>query len=77
MYLTIFRKTHINYIITSETYNNHLIIVLQGAYFGQNVPILLFGIISTMAGTTAFLFPETKDKKLPDTVGQVEIVGEV
>jgi len=77
VYLTIFQKTRVNYIITSETYNNHLIIVSQGAYFGQYVPILLFGIISTMAGATAFLLPETKDKKLPDTVRQVELVREV
>jgi len=30
-----------------------------------------------MAGATAFLLPETKDKKLPDTVTQVELVKEV
>ncbi|CAI6355684.1 unnamed protein product [Macrosiphum euphorbiae] len=48
---------------------------LLGAYFGQYVPILLFGILSTIAGATAFLFPETKDKKLPDTVREIELVG--
>ncbi|XP_060880528.1 solute carrier family 22 member 21-like isoform X1 [Metopolophium dirhodum] len=50
---------------------------LLGAYFGQYVPILLFGIISFMAGALAFLFPETKDQKLPDTLKQAEFVGEV
>jgi len=30
-----------------------------------------------MAGALAFLFPETKDQKLPDTVKQAEFVGEV
>lgn len=59
----------------SETYNSYLNIVSQGAYFGQYVPILLFGILSTIAGATAFLFPETKDKKLPDTVREIELVG--
>lgn len=56
---------------------NYLIIVSQSTYFGQYVPILLFGIISFMAGGLAFLFPETKDQKLPDTVKQAEFVGEV
>ncbi|XP_015363439.1 PREDICTED: solute carrier family 22 member 5-like [Diuraphis noxia] len=50
---------------------------LLGAYFGQYIPILLFGIISTMAGAMSFLFPETKDQKLPDTVKQVKSVEEV
>ncbi|XP_027853755.2 solute carrier family 22 member 21-like isoform X2 [Aphis gossypii] len=50
---------------------------LLSAYFGHYVPILLFGIISFMAGALAFLFPETKDQKLPDTVKQAEFVGEV
>ncbi|XP_050535666.1 solute carrier family 22 member 4-like isoform X2 [Daktulosphaira vitifoliae] len=50
---------------------------LLSAYFGQYVPILLFGIISFVAGALAFLFPETKDQKLPDTVKQAELVGEV
>ncbi|KAF0767385.1 solute carrier family 22 member 21-like [Aphis craccivora] len=50
---------------------------LLSVYFGSYVPILLFGIISFMAGALAFLFPETKDQKLPDTVKQAEFVGEV
>ncbi|XP_025209233.1 solute carrier family 22 member 21-like isoform X1 [Melanaphis sacchari] len=50
---------------------------LLSAYFGTYVPIMLFGIISFMAGALAFLFPETKDQKLPDTVKQAEFVGEV
>lgn len=57
--------------------NNCLNIVSQSVYFGSYVPILLFGIISFMAGALAFLFPETKDQKLPDTVKQAEFVGEV
>jgi len=51
-------------------------IVSQKTYFGEYVPILLFGIISFIAGALAFLFPETKDLKLPDTVKQAEFVGE-
>ncbi|XP_025421175.1 solute carrier family 22 member 21-like isoform X2 [Sipha flava] len=50
---------------------------LLASYFGQYVPILLFGIISFIAGALSFLFPETKDQKLPDTVKQAEFVGEV
>jgi len=30
-----------------------------------------------MAGAMSFLFPETKDQKLPDTVKQVKSVEEV
>ncbi|XP_050436536.1 solute carrier family 22 member 21-like isoform X2 [Adelges cooleyi] len=50
---------------------------LLSTYFGSWVPIMLFGIISFIAGALAFLFPETKDQKLPDTVKQAELVGEV
>jgi len=51
--------------------------VSQALYFGHYMPILLFGIISFMAGALAFLFPETKDQKLPDTVKQAELVEEL
>lgn len=51
--------------------------VPQAMCFGHYVPILLFGMLSFMAGALAFLFPETKDQKLPDTVKQAEFVGDV
>uniref|UniRef100_A0A2S2PLV9 Solute carrier family 22 member 21 n=1 Tax=Schizaphis graminum TaxID=13262 RepID=A0A2S2PLV9_SCHGA len=50
---------------------------LLGAYYGQYVPILLFGILSITAGALSFFFPETKDKKLPDTVKQAEFVVDI
>ncbi|XP_025207541.1 solute carrier family 22 member 21-like [Melanaphis sacchari] len=50
---------------------------LLSAYFGQYAPILLFGILSLIAGALSFFFPETKDKKLPDTVKQAEFVVEL
>lgn len=51
--------------------------ISQAVYFGQYIPILLFGMLSFMAGALAFLFPETKGQKLPDTVKQAEFVGDV
>jgi hypothetical protein len=75
------RKTlyirHTRIVICTSDMNNYINIVSQSAYFGPYIPILLFGIISFMAGALAFLFPETKDQKLPDTVKQAEFVGEV
>ncbi|CAH1732788.1 solute carrier family 22 member 21-like isoform X2 [Aphis gossypii] len=50
---------------------------LLSAYFGQYVPILLFGILSITAGALSFFFPETKDRKLPDTVKQAEFEVEI
>lgn len=51
--------------------------VLQATYFGPNAPILIFGIMSFIAGLLSFLFPETKDKKLKNTIKEVEFVEEV
>jgi len=36
---------------------------------------LTFGIASFLAGFLAFFLPDTKDKKLPDTVKEAELVG--
>jgi OCT family organic cation transporter-like MFS transporter 4/5 len=49
---------------------------LQANYFGNYVPILLFGMMSFISGAISFLFPETKDQKLPDTIKQVQLVEE-
>jgi len=48
---------------------------LQGLYFGNFLPVLIFGVVSFVAGAFSFFLPETKDKKLPDTVKQAEAVG--
>lgn len=48
--------------------------MLQSTYFGPWVPISLFAVVSFIAGAMAFLFPETKDQKLPDTVKQAKFV---
>lgn len=57
---------------------NELLVYLffwfQGQHFGFFLPVLIFGIMSFVAGAFAFFLPETKDKKLPDTVQQAEAV---
>jgi len=49
----------------------------QSAYFGPTVPILLFGIVSFVAGALALLFPETRNQKLPDTIKEARFDGQV
>lgn len=39
------------------------------------MPVLIFGVVSFVAGVLAFFLPETKGKKLPDTVKEAELVG--
>ncbi|VVC33623.1 Sugar transporter, conserved site,Major facilitator superfamily domain,Major facilitator, sugar [Cinara cedri] len=51
-------------------------IIFLATIFGKkNVPIVLFGCISFVAGGLAFLFPETKNQKLPDTIKQAEFIN--
>jgi hypothetical protein len=38
----------------------------------QSLPLLLFGIVSFIAGMLALLFPETLGARLPDTVEELE-----
>ncbi|XP_055692440.1 organic cation transporter protein isoform X1 [Lutzomyia longipalpis] len=47
---------------------------LLGLYV-KPLPLILFGILSFIAGITAFFFPETLRKKLPDTVDEAENLG--
>uniref|UniRef100_A0A1B0FY37 Major facilitator superfamily (MFS) profile domain-containing protein n=1 Tax=Phlebotomus papatasi TaxID=29031 RepID=A0A1B0FY37_PHLPP len=47
---------------------------LLGLYV-KPLPLILFGILSLFGGITAFLFPETLKKKLPDTVEEAENLG--
>lgn len=49
--------------------------MLQALYCGKFLPELVFGVMSFLAGTFAFYLPETKHKKLPDTLKQAEVVG--
>ncbi|KAK7602882.1 hypothetical protein V9T40_006856 [Parthenolecanium corni] len=43
---------------------------------GQHAPVLLFGVTSVIAGGLSTSFPETLNKKLPDTVNQAKMVDE-
>jgi OCT family organic cation transporter-like MFS transporter 4/5 len=38
----------------------------------KSLPLLLFGIVSFIAGMLALLFPETLGARLPDTVEDLE-----
>jgi len=44
---------------------------LLGRYM-ESLPLMLFGIVSFIAGLLALLFPETKDKPLPDSIEAAE-----
>lgn len=39
------------------------------------LPLVLFGIMSTIAGLLSLLFPETLNLKLPDTIQEAEMIG--
>lgn len=39
------------------------------------LPLLLFGVLSTIAGFLSLLFPETLNTKLPDTIYEAENIG--
>ena len=41
----------------------------------ESLPLLLFATVSLIAGVTAFLLPETINKKLPDTVEEAEALS--
>lgn len=52
-----------------------ILIFLQKGLYVKPLPLVLFGILSLFGGITAFLFPETLKKKLPDTVEEAENLG--
>ena len=37
-------------------------------YYRPDMPFLIFGVATLIGGLSAYLLPETKGKKLPDTV---------
>jgi hypothetical protein len=37
-------------------------------YYRPDIPFLIFGVATLIGGMSAYLLPETKGKKLPDTV---------
>ncbi|XP_050525311.1 organic cation transporter-like protein isoform X2 [Daktulosphaira vitifoliae] len=45
------------------------------SYFGQSAPIILFSGATFVAGCSALFFPETFNKKMPDTVLEAEAIG--
>lgn len=40
-----------------------------------SLPLILFGLMSIIAGLLSLIFPETLGTKLPDTVWQAENIG--
>ena len=42
--------------------------VAQLGYYRPDMPFLIFGVATLIGGLAAYLLPETKGKKLPDTV---------
>lgn len=48
--------------------------VLLRDVVGKHAPVLLFGVISLIAGGLATFFPETYNKKLPDTMNEAKII---
>lgn len=56
--------------------HNYFYIELQKDLVGQHAPVLLFGVTSVIAGGLSTSFPETLNKKLPDTVNQAKMVDE-
>ncbi|XP_065213734.1 organic cation transporter protein-like isoform X2 [Planococcus citri] len=50
--------------------------VLLRDMFGKHAPVLLFGVIAVVAGGLSTSFPETLNKKLPDTLNQAKLENE-
>ncbi|VVC35894.1 Sugar transporter, conserved site,Major facilitator superfamily domain,Major facilitator, sugar [Cinara cedri] len=48
---------------------------LLATYFGESAPLLLFGGAALVSGLLALLFPETYNKRMPDTVLEAEEIG--
>lgn len=51
-------------------------VILQRDVLGKHAPVLLFGVISVIAGGLGTSFPETLNKKLPDTLNQAKLENE-
>ncbi|XP_050424536.1 organic cation transporter-like protein [Adelges cooleyi] len=48
---------------------------LLSTYFGQSAPLIMFSGAAFIAGCLALLFPETFNRKMPDTVLEAEAIG--
>jgi OCT family organic cation transporter-like MFS transporter 4/5 len=36
------------------------------------IPVIIFGIVSTLAGLLSLMLPETRNKKMPESVAEIE-----
>ena len=45
--------------------------ILQGA-IQPGIPAIIFGIVATLAGLLSLMLPETLNKKMPESVAEVE-----
>ena len=50
--------------------------VAELGYYKPNMPFLIFGIATLIGGFAAYLLPETKGKKLPDTIEEAVKIQE-
>ncbi|KAL7629960.1 UNVERIFIED_CONTAM: hypothetical protein RMT77_019920 [Armadillidium vulgare] len=48
----------------------YIIDLLGDIYYG--IPFIIFGILSLAAGALCFLLPETRNKRLPETIAEIE-----
>jgi OCT family organic cation transporter-like MFS transporter 4/5 len=47
----------------------------QGEYFGEYMPMTLFGVAALLAAALTMTLPESKNIKLPDTIDEAERIG--
>ena len=45
------------------------------SYYGRSIPIIIYGVMSIIAGLLALLLPETKGQNLPETLEDGENFG--
>ena len=50
------------------------LILIVGDYY-YPAPLIIFGTTTILAGFLSFLLPETRGKKLPETIEEGEIFG--
>ena len=67
MIATLFHLLDSSLLQGSEPQNNTFVTLLQVG-INKAIPVILFGALSLAAGLLALLLPETRNRKLPETV---------
>lgn len=47
----------------------------QAEYFGEYMPMVVFGVAALLAAALTMTLPESKNIKLPDTIDEAERIG--